>query len=96
VRARHPERFAPALSLEIYGNDVYGDREVPYPPQRLYCLHIERSGAGAQRSRQVLFLALHRDLHYADWIVHEGAREPFGAQAIQALDDVGCRVPSTR
>ena len=60
VRARHPERFAPALSLATYGNEVYSDREVPYPPQRLYCLRIERSGAGARRSRQVLFLALHR------------------------------------
>jgi hypothetical protein len=94
ARARNPERFGPGVSRGTHSNEVYGHRDLPYPPKRLYCLYVEREFAGAPASRQVLFVALHHDLHYADWVLHEGAREPFDADTLQALEAVGCHLPT--
>ena len=90
LRARHPARFTSHLGGASYGADAFAHREAPYPPARVYCVYVERGMPGGPLARQVTFVALHRDLHYADWIVYEGVRAPFDEGLASALDDLGC------
>ena len=82
------------MSGGTFGNQAYNYYDLPFPPQRVYCVYVERGPTGGPTSRQVLFVTLHRDLYHADWIVHEGDREPFSGQYAQALSDLGCAPPA--
>lgn len=94
VRARRPERFDVNLSRSAYGVEAYAQRTIPFPPERVYCALVEQRPVDGPAAQQVLFVALHRDLHYADWIVHKGPCEPFGERFTRALDDMGCPLPT--
>lgn len=89
-RATRPELFEVRLSLAVWGNQSYTAKSLPYPPDTLYCICLEhRTGRSASR-RQLVFVARHRDLHSADWVLHEGRYEPFDAQLILDLRALGC------
>jgi hypothetical protein len=93
VRARNPGRFDASLSHAVFGSSVYSHRALPYPAQSVYCVYVERSSSGVPSSRQVLFVVLHRDLHNADWVVHEGERDPLSERFALALKELDCLAP---
>ena len=89
-RAPMPDLFDGHLSHAERGNESYTAKPLPYPPDTFYCIQMEhRYGRSAPR-RQLLYVALHRDLHNADWILHEGDYEPFGVELVLDLRALGC------
>jgi hypothetical protein len=91
-RARHPEAFAREQSRAVFGDDVYYDRFLPFPPERLRCILVQRTHPGKGSRRQILFAAFHQDLYHADWVIHEGASEPFDPDALDRLAVIGCNL----
>lgn len=91
-RARQPDRFSVEQSRAVFGDDVYYSYgSLPFPPQKVWCALVERKSPPLRMARrQVLFVALHQDLHNADWVVHEGEIEPFSQPFLESLDLVGC------
>lgn len=89
-RALAPYEFDGQLSHSVWGNDRYVVGPLPYPPDRLFCVQLEHQRAGAPSRRQVVFVALYSDLYAADWVIHEGAYEPFGPTFMAALRALGC------
>jgi hypothetical protein len=87
-RALSPHAFDGRLSLAVWGNESYTATPLPYPPDKLFCVQLEHTGVPSRR--QVVFVALHNGLYTADWVVHEGAYEPFGPEFRSALADLGC------
>jgi hypothetical protein len=91
-RARQPDRFSADQSRTVFGDGVYyGYGSLPYPPDKVWCALVERKHISSHRTRvQVLFVALHQDLHNADWVVHEGETEPFSQPFLEGLGRMGC------
>jgi hypothetical protein len=89
-RARRSDLFDGHLSRAVWGNQSYTAKPLPYPPDTLYCIQLEYQSGGSSPRRQLLFVALHRDLHNADWILHEGDYEPFSADLTLDLRALGC------
>jgi hypothetical protein len=89
-RALAPHAFDGQLSRAVWGNESYTAKPLLYPPDRLFCVQLERQDSGAPARRQVVFVALHSDLHTADWVIHEGAYEPFDPAFAAALRALGC------
>jgi len=92
TRARQPALFPQDLSRAVFRDNVYYPYDsLPSPPARVWCVLVERERASGQRpSKQMLFVALHQDLHNADWVVHEGETAPFSPSFRQGLEQIGC------
>jgi hypothetical protein len=101
-QASRPGRFDREASHTVFGGGVYyrvdhgyseprgkGSRPLPYPPNKVYCVLVERDG-GEAKVRQALFVALHQDIHSADWVVHEGESEPFTLAFVGRVSRIGC------
>jgi hypothetical protein len=88
-RAARPDLFDGSLSRALQGNQSY-NANLPYPPDVLYCIHLEHHDRGLAARRQLVFLARHHDLHSADWILHEGDYEPFDDDLAGVLKSLGC------
>ena len=104
VTARSPSRFTADMSGLVIGDSPYyntdlgkggatresqGQRALPYPPDELRCVLL-----GSSQGDDVIFVALHRDLYNADWLVHQ-AQDRWSSEALQAqLSAVGCDFPA--
>jgi len=67
-----------------------------YPPDDLFCVLLHKRNAAnvqaGERPLAVLYLALHRDLYNAEWVLHESP-EPIPSPALAgALRAVGCKL----
>jgi len=91
-RARHPYNMSADLSRTRFGNDVYYDRTLPYPPTRVRCVLLARRHAVGSVTYQVLLIALHEDLYWTDWVVHEGETTPFSEIYLEQLEGLGCHL----
>ncbi len=78
-----PESTPGALSA------AEGQRPLPYPPVDLWCALLGQESAA---SRSIVFLALHQDMYNADWVLHEGAKDPPAPEAAAVLSEVGCEL----
>lgn len=76
-----------ALPTAIGGG--FGARPLPYPPEQVWCAVVEPR---AETGRGVVLVALHQDIHNADWIVHQAIAGPFSQQALDLAAEVGCQV----
>jgi hypothetical protein len=47
---------------------------------------------GVHMKRAVVFVAKHRDICNADWLVHEGAKSLPGGESATAPEAVGCEL----
>lgn len=68
------------------GGSVFA-RPLPYPPSDVWCVRLSDASSAAVR---VLFVALHADLHNADWIVHEARAQASLADTLHDLAAIGC------
>lgn len=89
-RAPRPDLFDGHLSLSAWGNQSYTAKPLPYPPDTLYCIHLEHRYGGSPPRRQLVFIARHHDLHNADWVLHESHYGPFGPELLRDLRALGC------
>ena len=103
-RARYPEQFSRAIGHATYGDSLdyqldesytgqgtSGAPPLPYPPEQVRCVLLEWSGAQPDSQRhQIVFVALHHDLHRAAWVVHEGEAAPYSAAFVEGLSSIGC------
>jgi hypothetical protein len=91
-RARHADLFSEDLSRAVLRDDVYYPySSLPSPPGKVWCVLVGRKYVAGQRaSKQMLFVALHQDLHTADWVVHEGEMAPFSQLFRERLERIGC------
>jgi hypothetical protein len=108
VRATMPGKFVREMSGGAFGDSVFyqtdmgpegnlhgGARPLPYPPEDLWCVLLERDGTYGPRvagSYDVVFVALHMDIHNADWLVHRGAETLPGQRETGILSALGCDV----
>jgi hypothetical protein len=91
-RARCPYNMSASLSRARFGDDVYYGRTLPYPPQRVRCVLLERRYSASRVTHQVLLVALHQDLYHADWVVHEGETAPFSPSYLEQLEALRCHL----
>ena len=69
-------------------------RPLPFPPEEVWCVLL---GRGSQAtSSGVVFVALHQDIHNADWVVHETAGDPFSPDSLNAASAIGCDLATDR
>ncbi len=75
--------------------DRAGRMPLPFPPTDVWCvlLQVQPPTAGAEIEREMVFVAQHRDVYSADWVVHESAQAPFGPQMAESLSRIGCDLP---
>jgi hypothetical protein len=62
-----------------------GGRPVPFPPTDVWCVLLQDE---IPSSATVVYIALHEDLYYADWVLHEPARS--SKEITDALSRIGC------
>jgi hypothetical protein len=79
-----------------YSSEGQGVNIMPYPAAGVWCVLLRREGSSTRGRRQVVFLAMHENLYNADWIVHEGAWEPFSPQFVAGLARIGCALPGVK
>jgi hypothetical protein len=91
-RATEPAAFSANASRAVFGDSVYYSyTSWPYPPDKVWCVLAEREYVPGYKPReQILFVALHQDLHNADWVVHEGETKPYSASFLETLSQMGC------
>jgi hypothetical protein len=58
---------------------------IPFPPVDVWCALLSEEN---QSARQVVYVALHQDLYYTDWVLHEPARS--SKEITDALSKIGC------
>jgi len=99
VRATHPTKFTAGMSGPVVGNSVYrtdvrylgdkggdGQRSLPYPSNDVSCVLL----TGSSEKQWIVFVVLHEDMYYTDWLVHE-ARSPWPSDELRTtLDTIGC------
>jgi hypothetical protein len=69
-------------------------RPLPFPPEEVWCVLL---GRGSQAtSSGVVFVALHQDIHNADWVVHETAGDPFSPDSLNAASAIGSDLATGR
>ena len=99
VRAARRQAFTPAMSKASFADSAYyrttygrqdlasgrlavstlsGPRPIPYPPKELWCVQLSDG--------QIIFVAQHRDLYNADWILHEPV------DGTESAQKVGCNL----
>lgn len=106
VRAAKPWNFSPETSRAAFGDSVYyqtmpyhgaqaGSTPLPYPPERVWCVSLERVGSTLENEAEgqtttIVFVAFHQDLYNADIVVHEPADNLSGQKLSEALSEIGC------
>jgi hypothetical protein len=92
VVASHPENFNEAMGQPVRADWRWGVDELPYPPQALRCVLLERrNNSTGLTQRQVVFVGYHTDtLWRVGWLVHEGPEEPFTPEMTSRLVTLGC------
>ena len=100
VRASQPWNFTPEMSQVTFSDgNIFittfapdqttpdGVQPLPFPPEQLWCVQL-REGAQSQ----MVFVALHSDIYYTDWVVHIPAGV-WGSSQLQAtMDSLGCKL----
>jgi hypothetical protein len=101
-RARRPYHLSEHLGYERFGHGPHyrvdhlyqggsgGIRPLPFPPQKVWCVLVQRAHPLTGHSSQMIFVALHQDLYNASWVVHEGERLPFTREFRQRISQLGC------
>lgn len=69
-------------------------RPLPYPPEEVWCVLLERSAASPAYG--AAFVSLHQDIHNAGWVVHEVRPDPFDPESIRVASDLGCSLEVDR
>ncbi len=98
VNARQPWNFDERMGRAWLrpGEWPWQIDRLPFPPNALYCVLIERTPSASAKSslkaaRQLLYVAHHSDqLWRLGWVVHEGQQAPFGAADFKRLVELGC------
>jgi hypothetical protein len=106
VRAKRPGRFSREMSGGAFDDSVVyqtdmgpgenlhgGPRPLPYPPEDVWCVRLEHDGTYGPRvapAYDVVFVALHMDIHNADWLVHKGASSVAGQGKQDILSALEC------
>lgn len=99
VHAQHPTNFTKEMSGLIVGNSVYrtdvsytgdnsasGQRPPLLPSSDVSCALL----TGSSGQQWIVFVVMHEDMYYTDWLVHE-ARTPWPGDELRAiLDTIGC------
>ncbi len=62
-----------------------GGVPVPFPPMDVWCVSLK---AMDQSSPAIVYVAMHQDLYYAGWLVHEP--EGDAKEIAAALNKIGC------
>ncbi len=94
--ASRPSSFTAAMGTAMRSGGTWENVELPFPPQTLRCVLVERKRASAsavsqEPIRQVIYVAYHSDkLWHMGWLVYEGPSEPFTAQLAADLQAIGC------
>lgn len=79
------DRYGPAGTPVGGSGDSLGSlRALPSPVEDLWCALVTNAA-----ERRVIYLALHQDLHRAEWVIHEAAGSQSPDLAAQ-LAEVGC------
>ena len=64
----------------------------PSPRPLSVVLLLARRHSVNQVTYQVLFVALHEDLYWTDWVVHEGETAPFSQSYLEQLEALSCHL----
>lgn len=104
VPATRPQKYTAEMSGPVLGNSPYynvdqdysgvsgqhsGKRALPYPPLELSCVLL-----GSEKGNSVIYVALHQDMHNAQWLVHE-SRDLWPSDALLSqFEQVGCAFKS--
>lgn len=99
VHASHPTKFTAEMSGSVVGDSVYrtdvrysgdtggyGSRPLAYPSIDVSCVLL----TGSSGQQWIVFVVLHEDMYFTDWLVHE-ARTPWPSDELRTtLDTIGC------
>jgi hypothetical protein len=105
-QASQPGNLSRDLGYEVFGASVIyqtdigapgyeegGTRPLPYPPEQVWCVLLERDGTYGPHPENVydvVFVALHMDLHNADLMVHKGSQHLSASEARGVMGAMGC------
>lgn len=107
-QANKPSNLGRELGYEVFGASVIyqtdlgipgyekgGARPLPYPPEQVWCVLLERDGTYGPRLEKrydAVFVALHMDIHHADLMVHKGPERLSSDEIEPFLSEFGCTV----
>jgi hypothetical protein len=102
-RARTPWNLTADMSQAAFGASAHYQTDssksgiaLPFPPKEVWCVLLERAdttfGLAAGMPYDVVFVGLHVDLYYADWVVHKGPAAPASPQLKDSLSVLGCEL----
>ena len=107
-RASWPGHLDRAMGYQVFGQSVIyqtdtgpagyetgGARPLPYPPEDLWCVLLERDGTFGphlENRYDVAFVALHMDIHNADLMVHTGPQTLSDGEAEDLFATFGCQL----
>jgi hypothetical protein len=105
-QASRPGNLSQDRGYEVFGASVIyqtdigapgyeegGARPLPYPPEQAWCVLLERDGTYGphpENSYDVVFVALHMDIHNADLMVHKGPESLSMGEVQKFLSEFGC------
>jgi hypothetical protein len=100
VEASKPWNFSQDMSATVFGNSVFrtdygkgGNIDLPFPPERVWCVLLERGTTEADRKTgyEVVFVNLHNDnVWWLDWVVHEGTGDLSSQEFSETMELIGC------
>jgi hypothetical protein len=67
-----------------------GGKPLPFPPVDVWCVLLVR-GEDSDATTGI-FVALHQDLHNADWVIHRGWKDLSVREFDRMASAVGCRL----
>lgn len=85
-----PQPAADAQATALWS--VATKRPLPFPPEELWCARIEAQGDSQAAGDGIVFVALHQDIHQAEWAVHESLAGPFSADSLALATTLGCDI----
>lgn len=77
-----------------YPNGASGGPDVPYPSTEVVCVLLDSGSPGTANQSRVVFVAWHKDLYNAGWVIHSAARAPFSPAFLADLQKLGCAFKS--
>jgi hypothetical protein len=80
--------------VRIAGTRMDGRMPLPFPPTEVWCVLIgmQPPAEGTAAEHAVVFVAQHRDIYNADWVVHQGETAPFSPALAAGLSGIGCNL----
>jgi hypothetical protein len=80
----------------IAGTGMDGRMPLPFPPTEVWCvlLEVQPLAEGTAAEHAVVFVAQHRDIYNADWVVHEGETATSSPALAASLSRIGCNLMS--